>query len=246
MLEQYSRSSVTGYKINAMFLNYLISKIRREEYKVDPKVSKGLIWYTFFDRLRMLIMGVIKHPWKSLSSKIFLGHGSQIVGSGNLEVKGAITLQSGSILNCFSEERCSIGLNFKLGRNSIIVSTTVLSQIGKGFAIGDNVGFNDFCYVGAQGGVRIGSDTIFGPHTSIFSEDHDFSGERSTMRLNAARRQPVSIGSNCWVGAGVTILAGTKIGDNVILAAGAIVKGDIPSNSLVTGYNQIRYNYVEC
>ena len=229
-----------------MILNYLISKIRREEYRIDPKVSNSFVWYSIFDRMNMLTRGILKHPLKSRSSRIFLGQGSQILGSGNLEIKGAVTLQRGAILNCFSTGKCSIGANFKLGRNSTVVATTVLSQVGKGFEIGDNVGFNDFCYVGAQGGIRIGSDTIFGPYSAIFSEDHDFLGEFSTMRLNAARRRSVTIGSNCWVGAGVTILAGTEIGDNVILAAGAIAKGNIPSNSLVTGYNQLRSNYVEC
>ena len=46
---------------------------------------------------------------------------------------------------------------------------------------------------------------------------------------------PVRIGNNVWVGANVTILPGVSIGDNAIIAAGAVVTKDIPANMLAAG-----------
>ena len=46
---------------------------------------------------------------------------------------------------------------------------------------------------------------------------------------------PVSIGDNCFIGARVTILPGVKIGNNVIVGAGSVVKGEIPDNSVIFG-----------
>lgn len=46
---------------------------------------------------------------------------------------------------------------------------------------------------------------------------------------------PVRIGNNVWVGANVTILPGVSIGDNAIIAAGAVVTKDVPANMLAAG-----------
>ncbi len=42
----------------------------------------------------------------------------------------------------------------------------------------------------------------------------------------------VKIGSNCWIGAGTIILKGTNIGNGCIVAAGSVVKGHIPDDSV--------------
>ena len=47
--------------------------------------------------------------------------------------------------------------------------------------------------------------------------------------------KPITIGNNCWIGAKVTILDGTKIGNGCIVAAGAVVKGIFPDNVIIGG-----------
>lgn len=46
---------------------------------------------------------------------------------------------------------------------------------------------------------------------------------------------PIAIGSNCFVGLNVILLANTRIGDNSIVGAGAVVKGSFPDNSVLAG-----------
>ena len=46
---------------------------------------------------------------------------------------------------------------------------------------------------------------------------------------------PVVIGSGCWLGTGSIILPGTRLGRNVVVAGGAVVRGDIPDHSVVAG-----------
>ena len=43
------------------------------------------------------------------------------------------------------------------------------------------------------------------------------------------------IGSNCWIGAGATILPGVTIGDNSVIGAGSVVTRDIPANVVAMG-----------
>lgn len=54
-------------------------------------------------------------------------------------------------------------------------------------------------------------------------------------RLERDEAKPVIIGNNVWVGLNSIILKGTEIGDNSIVAAGSVVKGQFPPYSLIAG-----------
>ena len=80
---------------------------------------------------------------------------------------------------------------------------------------------------------RAGNDVMIGPNTLITTVNHPLSPMK---RRNAmAQAKPVIIGNDVWIGGNVTILPGVKIGNNVVIAAGAVVTKDVPSNSLVGG-----------
>ena len=81
--------------------------------------------------------------------------------------------------------------------------------------------------------VRIGDDVLIGPGTVISAATHP---------LNAALRtepnficHPITIGNKVWIGANASILTGVTIGDNAVVAAGAVVTEDVPANALVGG-----------
>lgn len=84
------------------------------------------------------------------------------------------------------------------------------------------------CYIGATGGLKIGSHVIIGPNTIISTTNHS-----GTDYTSYGKTKGVIIGNNVWIGANCSIVAGTEIGDNVIIGAGCYVKGLIPANSLV-------------
>ena len=54
-------------------------------------------------------------------------------------------------------------------------------------------------------------------------------------RTDIALLSPVEIGDNCFLGAGVIVLPGTRVGKNAIVGAGAVVTGEVPENSVVAG-----------
>lgn len=83
---------------------------------------------------------------------------------------------------------------------------------------------------------EIGDDTIFGNYVSIYPENHNYKDKNIPIRLQGVNsRGVVRIGNNCWIGAKVTILDGTVIGDNCIVAAGAVVNGKFPDNVMIGG-----------
>ena len=74
---------------------------------------------------------------------------------------------------------------------------------------------------------------MIGPNTLITTVGHPLSPKG--RRQYHAFAQPVRIGNDVWIGGNVTILPGVTIGNNVVVAAGAVVTKDVPDNTLVGG-----------
>ena len=98
--------------------------------------------------------------------------------------------------------------------------------------IGDNVGFNSNCIIACHERITIDDGTEIGPNTCIYDHDHDYKCEGG-IKAGQYLTAPVSIGKNVWIGANVVILRGTEIGDNCVIAAGSVVKGNVPANTLL-------------
>lgn len=81
--------------------------------------------------------------------------------------------------------------------------------------------------------VHIGDHVMIGPNTLITTVSHPLSAAK--RRGYTAWAKPVVIGNDVWIGGNVTILPGVTIGNNVVVAAGAVVTHDVPDNCLVAG-----------
>ena len=81
--------------------------------------------------------------------------------------------------------------------------------------------------------VYIGNNVMIEPNSLITTVGHPLSpkGRRGYMDKAA----PVRIGNDVWIGGNVTILPGITIGNNVVIAAGAVVSKDVPDNCMVGG-----------
>lgn len=81
--------------------------------------------------------------------------------------------------------------------------------------------------------IFVGDCTMIGPNVTIATAGHPILPE---LREKAYQfNQPVHIGRNCWLGAGVVVLPGITIGDNSVIGAGSIVTKDIPANVVAVG-----------
>lgn len=81
--------------------------------------------------------------------------------------------------------------------------------------------------------VYIGDYVMIGPSTLITTVNHPLSPGKRRRHLGQAA--PVTIGNDVWIGGNCTILPGVKIGNNVVVAAGAVVTKDVPDNCVVGG-----------
>ena len=81
--------------------------------------------------------------------------------------------------------------------------------------------------------IYVGDATMFGPNVTVATAGHPICPELRARGLQY--NMPVRIGKNCWLGAGVVVLPGVTIGDNVVIGAGSVVTRDIPSNVVAVG-----------
>ncbi len=103
---------------------------------------------------------------------------------------------------------------------------------GAGMKIGRNVFVNQNCTFYDLGGLEIGDDVMIGPNVSLITSGHPVEPSR---RRDFVVAKPIAIERNVWIGAGATIIGGVTVGENSVVAAGAVVTRDVPPNTLVGG-----------
>ena len=111
------------------------------------------------------------------------------------------------------------------------VFTPIQINYGKNLTLGKNVFINTNCSFLDLGGITIEDDVMIAPGVSISSEGHPI-GAKDRRKLIVA---PVRIKKNAWIGTNVSVLPGVTIGENSVVAAGAVVTLDVPDNVVVAG-----------
>jgi acetyltransferase-like isoleucine patch superfamily enzyme len=114
---------------------------------------------------------------------------------------------------------------------SVTVFTPLHINYGKHTKIGKNVFINFDCVFLDLGGITIEDNVLIAPKVSLVTEGHPTSIEDRYSLIP----KPIRIKKNAWIGANATILGGVTIGENSIVAAGAVVSKDVPDNSIVGG-----------
>lgn len=81
--------------------------------------------------------------------------------------------------------------------------------------------------------IYVGDNTMFGPNVVVATAGHPILPE--IREQGYQYNMSVTIGKNCWLGAGVLVMPGVTIGDNSVIGAGSVVTKDIPANVVAVG-----------
>mgnify|MGYP003302669771 CR=1 FL=1 len=122
----------------------------------------------------------------------------------------------------------NIGDNVSIRDHVIIISPQKLS-------IGNNVSIHPYTYIDASGGISIGNNVSIACHSILISESHTWNNDELPIKYNPIVPTPIIIENDVWCACGVKIIGNCHIYPRVIIAAGAVVKGEIQSKQIVGG-----------
>ncbi len=122
----------------------------------------------------------------------------------------------------------------KVGRRTLVCGHGRIYGRGA-LSIGDNTWLSPgvFFYTHKDAPITIGSNCDIGPRVEFITGGHTVGS--ASRRAGPGLAKPILVNDGCWIGAGVKILGGVNIGKGSVIAAGAVVIGDVPENVLATG-----------
>lgn len=116
---------------------------------------------------------------------------------------------------------------------SFVINQPFFCDYGYNIEIGDGFFSNYNCIILDCAKVTFGKNVFIAPNCGFYTAGHPLDAEQRNQGLEFA--YPITVGNHVWIGAGVTVLPGVTIGDNTIIAAGSLVKRDIPSGVIAAG-----------
>jgi acetyltransferase-like isoleucine patch superfamily enzyme len=206
------RAMGRSYDIEVADLGYLARK------SIAP-LLRGAVWQIWHGRIpNGLMLG--RSVTIIRSRRLTLGRGVAICDFAYIEcdaVEG-VTILAGATLREGAWLQCRAGLGLRA--QSI--------RIGAGAYIGPRA------VIGAGGQVIIGAGSQIGPNFTLVAESHlpDAGGYYTSGRTE---RRGVFVGENVWIGACVTMLDGSEVGDGSVIGASALVNGVIPAGVVAYG-----------
>lgn len=201
-----------------------------KHYEIDANIPNKLFLSFLFNRLVMLTRGVLY-----TGKKVFLGRKCNLKNKSNIIFGKNVTIEKYTTVDGYASQKIEIGDGTRIGAYSLVTCTSHMSKYGKGIKIGSNSAIGQFSEFGAAGGIVIGNDVIMGSYISFHSENHNFNDTTKLIREQGVTSKGIQLGNNIWVGAKVTFLDGCVVGNNTVVAAGAVVNGIFPDNVIIGG-----------
>lgn len=122
----------------------------------------------------------------------------------------------------------------KVGKNVGIKQGVYLFNVNN-LIIGDNVMLNQMSYIEAAGGIEIGNNVAIAHSCTLVSSDHSWDNKLTPIQYNKNYLSKILIDDDVWLGCGVRVLRGVRIGTRVVVAAGAVVNRNLENFSLYAG-----------
>ena len=94
------------------------------------------------------------------------------------------------------------------------------------------IGYNTFIFASER--IEIGDDCLVAPFVYLVDSDHSIARD-TKINLQSNRKAAITVGNDVWIGVGAKILRGSTVGDGAVIAAGSVVRGDVPAYSIWGG-----------
>lgn len=212
-----------------------IIRLRNPAFRFDKHVTSGILFSLIFNKGMAMVRGFSFLLYFRNPKGMMKGKGVRFFLLSNIEFGKYLKVDDFVYFSALGRGKLTVGDNVSIGAFSRIIISTSFNNLGSHITIGNNVGIGEFAYLGGGGGLEIGDDCIIGQYLSCHPENHNYHSLDTLIRNQGVCRKGIVVGRNCWIGSKVTILDGVKIGDNCVIAAGAVVTKSLPENSVIGG-----------
>lgn len=218
----------------------LINKILNKVFKIKIKLNEDIpfryIVVVIFERIVMLLRGIFRGiGFNKYPKRLFIGKKVTLRYKKKIRVEKNVTFQDYCYIDALSREGIYFGEQVSIGRRTTIKVSGSLEKIGKGFSMGSFSAIGNDCYMGAAGGIKIGSFVAIGQNVRFHSENHEFRNRSKRISEQGVTNEGIVVGDDCWIGAGSVVLDGVNIGEGCVIGANSLVTKDIPEYSIAVG-----------
>ena len=182
----------------------------------------------------------------ALRSKLYRGFfgeiGKKVFFGRNITLRHPHKIRLGSNViiddNCVIDAKGESNSGIEIGDNVYIGRNTIIYCKNGDICLGRNVNISSNCEVFSSNKLTIGEDTVIGAYSYLLSGgeyDYGDTDRKFSEQSGMETRGELVVGSNCWLGARVTVLDAAGIGDHCVVGAGAVVTKPIPAESVAVG-----------
>jgi serine acetyltransferase len=185
---------------------------------------------------RRWLSSLINGTWTWVAQHGAVGPGDRLASRFGFFGSGScLAFPSGAI---FGERWIHVGRDTLVGPH---VSISAGMVPGQKMVTDPVVRIGDRCMIGRGSHivghfqVEVGDDVHTGPYVYITDQNHGYEDPDEVVHAQWPSDVPVLIGNGSWLGTGVVILPGTVLGRNVVVGAGAVVRGTFPDHCVIAG-----------
>jgi acetyltransferase-like isoleucine patch superfamily enzyme len=220
-----------------LLLERIIRNLKHDPgYKLDAALDNRALFQVLHYRGAALLRGMWYSLWLcKTSGPLFVGSHTKLRHPQLISVGRSTIIEDYVTIDALSCEGVRFDDNVTIAKFTTIQCTGVIRSLGKGLVIGSNSAVGAYSFLGAQGGIRIGSNVIMGPRVNFHSENHIYQDLNIPIRLQGEARQGILVEDDCWIGAGTVVLDGVRIERGCVVAAGSVVAQDLPAYSVAAG-----------
>jgi acetyltransferase-like isoleucine patch superfamily enzyme len=146
----------------------------------------------------------------------------------NILISKNTKVEKGCVIRCSDNSKINI-------TDSTISSGTIIHANHGGIITIKNSFIGRDCVIVSRERIDIDSNCQIAEMVVIRDQNHNFGQKGKTIEEQGFTTKPVVINKNVWLAAKVTVLAGSIIGNNTVVGANAVVKGNFDSNSVYVG-----------
>jgi len=125
----------------------------------------------------------------------------------------------------------------KLGNKVRIYRDTIMETGENGYiTIGEQTSIHPRCQFNAYlAPIEIGDNVMIAANCAFYSSDHSIDPETPIYKQAITTKGAISIGNEAWLGTGVIVLCGVRIGEGAVIGAGSVVTKNIPDGAIAVG-----------